>query len=419
MASSVYNNSNNQIPIAVGTPIDPDVAYYPNGQSHLSYAPPLESSTSAYSSTSSLRVQLNKSASQKKIEQTTLDTLRSQGYSRGLVSTLLNNKTAFPLRIWVVDNSGSMRTTDGNKIHMDQKTLAVKMISGCSRWSEMQQTVEYHARMAAITESPTIFRLLNDPGIIVGPQQFSIAEHGTESIDIELATALQTISNASPNGVTPLTSHIRTIRQSIVELEPQLRQDGTKVAVIIATDGLPSDEQGYTNEYVKNEFENALRSLMGLPIWIVVRLCTDEDDVVQYWNNIDSKLELNIEVLDDFASEAKEIYQHNKWLNYGLPLHRIREMGYYNNIMDLLDEKKLSKDELKQFLKLLLGHHMDEAPDPDIDWNGYCTAIEKAMQHEPKQWNPIRKRMEAWIDIHALKREYNNGGGFFASIFGF
>lgn len=47
-------------------------------------------------------------------------------------------------------------------------------------------------------------------------------------------------------------------------------------------------------------------------------------------------------------------------------------MGFYHNVVDLVDEKKLSKDELKQFIKLLLGSSLDEAPVSDIDLNGYC-----------------------------------------------
>lgn len=46
------------------------------------------------------------------------------------------------------------------------------------------------------------------------------------------------MKTAQPGGVTPLIQHIQEIRQSVAELEPQLRADGCRVAIILATDGV-------------------------------------------------------------------------------------------------------------------------------------------------------------------------------------
>ena len=46
----------------------------------------------------------------------------------------------------------------------------------------------------------------------------------------------------------------------------------------------------------------------GLPIWIVIRLCTDEAAVTEFYNSLDEELELNLEVVDEYKSEAKEVY---------------------------------------------------------------------------------------------------------------
>ena len=50
--------------------------------------------------------------------------------------------------------------------------------------------------------------------------------------------------------------------------------------IVLATDGLPSNSLGETNEYVKEQFVQSLRALEGLPVWLVIRLSTDEESVV-------------------------------------------------------------------------------------------------------------------------------------------
>jgi hypothetical protein len=340
---------------------------------------------------------------------TVFQTLKEQGFTRGLAEALMRNKLAFPLNFWIVDNSGSMNKIDGHRFVETKKKTSVKFIE-CTRWAEMQQTCDYHAQMAALLKNPTVFRMLNDPGRLVGPQQFSLCERGDAFIDQDLQIAQSTILNASPNGVTPLTEHIQEIRSNIIALEPELRHNGTKVVIVIATDGTPTDSQGYSSHSAQRIFVESLKALEGLPVWIVVRLCTDDDSVVDYWNDLDAQLELSLEVLDDFVSEAQEIHEHNKWLNYGLPIHRMREMGFYHRLFDLLDERKLSKDELRDFFRILFGNgKMDGVPDPQADWHDFCSSIGKMVESESKQWNPITKRMEPWINMRQLKRDYASG----------
>lgn len=343
------------------------------------------------------------------LEEAVFHTLSEQGFTRGLAEALMKNKVAFPMNIWIVDNSGSMNHQDGHRFIATKRKNDIRFVE-CSRWAEMQQTVDYHAQMAALLESPTIFRLLNDPGRLCGPQQFSIAEHGKEALSHDLAVAQSTILNTSPSGVTPLTDHLHEIRLNVQDMLPQLRRDGSKVAIVIATDGTPTNPQGLKSHTTDQEFVAALKGLEGLPVWVVVRLCTDNEEVVDYWNNLDAQLELSLEVLDDFVSEAEEVHEHNKWLNYGLPIHRMREMGFHHRLFDLLDERQLSKDELREFCRILLGDgKMDGVPDPQEHWDDFVSAISALVQQESKQWNPITRRVEPWIDIRRLKRDYGKG----------
>lgn len=208
-----------------------------------------------------------------------INQLRDQGYTLGQAHELLLFSKTFSLRFWVVDNSGSMSLNDGNRLVSTKNQSKVKMVP-CTRWKEIQETVDYHAQLAALLQIPTTFKLLNNPGAHAGPQEFSIGTTGPASIDRDLQIARDVMKRASPQGVTPLARHVREIREEVYELTPSLLQQGRKVAIILATDGLPTDEYGISGAQSNNDFTAALRSLEGLPVWIVIRLCTDEDKVV-------------------------------------------------------------------------------------------------------------------------------------------
>jgi hypothetical protein len=53
-----------------------------------------------------------------------------------------------------------------------------------------------------------------------------------------------------------------------------------------------------------------MRPLKHLPVWVVIRLCTDEDKMVDYWNSVDGEIELNMDIIDDPLGEAKEIHRY-------------------------------------------------------------------------------------------------------------
>merc|ERR1712176_641745 len=87
-------------------------------------------------------------------------------------------------------------------------------------------------QLAALIEAPSTFRMLNDPGTVCGPKNFSIAERGIEYIMEDLDVAKSTMMKCVPNGKTPLSEHIREIQATIKEMEPILRRDGTRVGVV-------------------------------------------------------------------------------------------------------------------------------------------------------------------------------------------
>ena len=341
--------------------------------------------------------------------------LQEQGYPLGLAQELGNTVATYPLRFWIVDNSGSMRTSDGHQMRAVGNSKSDLMVVPCTRWTELQGAVEYHAELAGLTGACTVFRLLNDPGATVGPQECSVADPSSlRTINQDVDQTIQVIRRAEPAGVTPLTFHLTVIRSRIEAVEPVLRSQGQKAVVVIATDGLPSDDSGRSNAQVKDQFVQSLRMLQKLPVWVVIRLCTDDNEVVDYYNDLDRILELPLEVIDDFLGEAAEIHAANKWLNYALPLHRVREAGYQHRIFDLLDERLLNKDELREFLGLLFGDAaFRNAPDIHANWKGFYRVLESVVASEGKEWNPYTKKRGPWIDMKQLKKLYAPKRGLF------
>ena len=343
------------------------------------------------------------------IQQHQIQQLKQQGFTSGLAKALSNAKAYFPLRIWVLDNSGSMHKADGHRIVETTLNRDVKFID-CTRWEELHECVNYHIQLAALLEAPTTFRLLNDPGVLAGSQQFGVAEMGDDQISNEVQTARDIVRKTSPSGVTPLTRHIEEIQVAVRSMAADLNQRGQRVALVIATDGLPTDAEGMAGKFEQSRFVEALRSLERLPVWVVIRLCTNEEDVVEFYNSLDEQLELSMEVLDDFVEEAQEVHGHNPWLNYALPLHRMREFGFHDRIFDMLDERALTEGELREFCVFLFGvDNLDGFPDPGANWPGFIQEVDRLANQEGPQWNPIKKKVTPWIDVKKLDKIYGDG----------
>ncbi len=150
-------------------------------------------------------------------------------------------------------------------------------------------------------------------------------------------TTLLNALQGSPGGGTPLCKHVGDIVSQIRTMEPQLRAAGHKAMVVIATDGESSD----------GDVAEALKPLRQLPVQLVIRLCTDNETIVDYWNKIDEQVEIDIDVLDDLRGEAEQIHGVNPWITYGEPIHRMREFGINIKEFDLIDTEKLNLEQVK------------------------------------------------------------------------
>jgi hypothetical protein len=323
-----------------------------------------------------------------------------------------------------------MNTTDGRRLLSTKKVNDVQVVP-CTRWDELKETVLYHAQLAALLGAPTKFVLLNRPTQQGGgmnfttsslPQEMSIAERGTEWIDDDMEDFVENFSHIQPEGVTPLSFHLRRINQSLRHME-------MKIVLVLATDGKPTDAYGYSSPVVDQEFENALLQVQS-KAWVVIRLCTNDENVLAYYQNLDDREEFDLEVLDDYLDEAKEVYSYNPWLTYSLSLHRCREMGMSCHgtfrFLDWLDERSLSRDEIVHALTTLglvagldpQGKHTSHTYHDDNEWKKFCDRVGSEQLHLASQkhetdetrlqaftpWDPIEKRAACLVDIRCLER---------------
>lgn len=332
--------------------------------------------------------------------------LRSNGFPDGFIDALMENRNVVQQVFWILDNSASMRGPDGNR--MTQYLGKIRLLK-CTRLEELQETILFHIDLAASISVPSTFRLLNHPGPNAGEQIFSVAatpEAPTHEHDVSMAKT--TIQKVKPRGNTPLTEHIQAIRRTIDPMNEDLKANGKKIAIVIATDGIPTNEFGIATAHAKETFMAEYRELSRLAVLLVVRLCTDEESVVDFWNSLDKVVESPLDVLDDFISEAKEVYLKNPWLTYGLPLQRLREMGFEDKILDMLDETQLSLSDVCGFLRILFGNVA--LPSPDMNWKLFCEQVEGYLSMEQMQYNPIHGKMMPWIDMRVFRKVYKPRG---------
>jgi len=190
---------------------------------------------------------------------------------------------------------------------------------------ELLETVQFVIDASKMSNAPSEIRTLN------GRPPFMV---GTEDDDL---TQLSNFYETSPSGRTPLCKHIKDVIAKLQIIAPDLNSRGQKACLMIATDGEATD----------GDIMEAMVPLQDLPVYVVIRLCTDDEKVVNYWNKIDKDLELQLDILDDLVGEAKEVSHHNSWMSYGEPIQRLREFGSSVSELDMLDEQAVGMDQIR------------------------------------------------------------------------
>ena len=305
-------------------------------------------------------------------------------------------------RKWLIENSASMKVQDAHCMKIGSNMEYIGSDDNVSRWQEFSQCFDFHVKMSARCWIATEFWLVNDPGADVGDQRFSVACGSQDDLSEEREMANEIIANVKlEQKRNPLASQMRRIERRIAKKAPRLISDDKHVVLMLCTGGIPSDEFGNDGSAVMTDFVDSLMALSKLPVKIIVRLCTDNERVTDFFNRLDSKLH-DIDVLDDYYGEAMEVYLHNPWLTYGFGLHRLREAGLASDLIGDLDERCFTIEDIHQFcLEFITGEEVN-LPHP----RNFISSLASILSNEKLQWNPIKKKQTPWIDIKKLEKMF-------------
>jgi hypothetical protein len=174
-----------------------------------------------------------------------------------------------------------------------------------SRWEELSASLKWVAQTAVKLNARTEFFFINRPKGAGTSQEVVVGTGNAGEDETGLAQLHKDISEGPIYG-TPLCAALRSL---VSKLQPQaaaLRAADKKLVVVIATDGEASDG-------TVGDVAEAMQGLKDLA-HVVVRLCTSDHKMVDYWNAIDKTFDFGLDVLDDLDSEAEQVHKLNPWV---------------------------------------------------------------------------------------------------------
>ncbi|CAF1491582.1 unnamed protein product [Adineta steineri] len=215
---------------------------------------------------------------------------------------------------FIVDDSGSMNTPLGD--------LSGPFDHNPTRWDELRRTVSIVVDIASVfdPDGVDIFFLNREP-----------------MRNVKNAEELKPVFAMPPSGPTPIARVLRHVLQA-KQLEVQER----KLLILIATDGIPTNDSGQQDtKTLENILRHERKPINRIPVTIIA--CTDDDECIGYLNNWDKKIP-NLDVADDYKSERTEIHKvQGKEFPFSFGDYVVKVlMGAVDDWFDTLDERRVT-----------------------------------------------------------------------------
>ena len=160
----------------------------------------------------------------------------NQGYTTGLLNTLLKLKKSYFQRCWIIDNGSNMLVKDSHVLVINNnKNGGIDKLDGISRWDELLDCLGNQAWISSNLNVSMRFALLNQiaPNI---PQYFTMGEHTDQNLagkspEQEISRVGQILKSIQPNGPTTLTRQLSVLQRYISSISSQLQCANKKISV--------------------------------------------------------------------------------------------------------------------------------------------------------------------------------------------
>ena len=209
--------------------------------------------------------------------------------------------------VCILDDSGSMKTPLND--HTGHAT----------RWDELKDVINTVMDVALVFDDDGI-----DAFFLNRTTLLNVTDHDT----------LNATMDDPPYGRTPLTRVTNSVFQRYANHDK-------KVLLIIATDGVPTTDHGYTD---LDAFESCIRNRNSNQFYISFLACSDNNNEIGYLDRLDRQVP-NVDTLDDYHSEKQQIQKiQGNDFHYNLQDHIVRLLlGPIYPEFDQLDEIPISQ----------------------------------------------------------------------------
>lgn len=195
---------------------------------------------------------------------------------------------------------------------------SIQRIDDVMRWEELEECVRFHTHMASKLWIPSTYYLMDD-----GEQEwqlsrgYALCAGSVEDVQLEVQDLHYRLENVPlDQSRCPLRYCVHALAKDIKSVAQAVAARDRYITVVICTQGRPTTRDGDTgSSKILRDFQDELELLSKLPVKIIVRLCTDTEEVRDMYNSLDSRFDC-IDVLDDYWGESLEVHLHNPWLTY-------------------------------------------------------------------------------------------------------